>query len=185
MKKVVASILCAVMIVTLLAVSPAPVAAASETSSFSATGASVNYIARAWYVSGTLYGTISASLHASWYACPNLVIGAGLEECGCSIPQWSNWLQMEAYGLAIPDVTGGVSFNQYTGGADDFAIRLRMVLQVPPNIRDWNGDADARCYTWEKDDPSLTPDTEAETICINYAQGWNLLYLLANFMGPY
>jgi hypothetical protein len=184
MKRVIAVLMCMAMIVTLLAVSVAPVAASTVTKtnlSFSFYGGSVQYTLQA---GGSVWGYIYATLKASWWASPKLLIGVGMAYYGCSMSQWWRTSEIDAYGLAAPTVSGNVYNSMGTSGTDGWAVCLRLLGQ---EVFRWWGvipigwSAAARC--WQYNGASMTEDTTTEARLVSLAQATVLTELLAHFMG--
>lgn len=181
MKRTIAVIVCAAVIITLLAVSSVPAAAASETNSFSVTGATVDYTAIAWYSSGKIRGYVYAHVETRWYSSAGVTIGAGVRWDGYTFASDTALLETSgAWGSDSDTVSIWASYS--LGSPMDVALRIVVLSQTIFSIP---LDADARCWTWEYNDPSLTRDTVAETTWTNYAIASGLTMLLANFMGPY
>lgn len=180
MKRAIAVMMCAVMTVTLLAVSAVPVSAASytKTGSFSVTGATVNYIAKAGpHASKTNYiwGYVDATLNAAVYACPVLVIGAGVRYQQYPIAKSTK--EIDAYGIADPIESGNVYCEKDTVGQPGWDVILRMVLKVSITFS-----GKARCFKWAPGQTQLYTDSAAETIWTNYAKSWAIVDILANFL---
>lgn len=180
MKKAMAAVMCAAMILTALVVSPTPVAASGyEADSLEITGAEVDYIAMAGYSGGDIYGYISASLKSSFWSSASLIIGAGVRFTGYTFVKDTAYLECSgAWGSDSDSV-----WQEATYGGSEMDIGLRVVL-LAKILGVWPV-AGARCWTWQYNDSSLTRDTAAETTWKNYAKSFGIVMALANFMGPY
>jgi len=155
-------------------------------SSFSASGATVDYIAHAGphqAYPGYIWGYVYTTLHAAWYCNPDLIIGAGVRYQG--YPIITSTKHLAAAGLANPTVYGNRYAEYYTAYQPGWDVILRMVLKVPPHLFDWNGDGKARCLKWSPGQANLSTDYVAQTTWTNYAKSMAWVELLLNFMYMY
>jgi len=200
MKRAIAVIMCAVMIITLLAVSTVPVAAFSPSSaykydSFTVSGATVTYLVRGYVdSSGYLYGNTAASLQSDFWTTATLHIGAGVSwnsPAGWIAPaQMLGKKDLHARNSLVSDQVYSPYKQNKTYNDRNFAAYDRLLLETylwPLNVssRGW----DSRCYTWKYGDSQMTRDPNAEYDLKNYAQSVSfikmleVLYTLSHFFG--
>lgn len=189
MKRMMATVICAAMIITLLAISPTPVAAASESDTLYITGASVDYTAIAYNAGGSFpyRGYLYAHLKtAHWWYSADCIIGVAVRwHLGSWIykipgPGASDFEYLHCGGAPQSDsdtvsAKGGIPLPEYTQD-----IALRLVIRSK-----WMGyfprDSDALCWTWQMNDSTLTTDSYAEYWYRKYASSWNLIEFMSYF----
>jgi hypothetical protein len=117
MKRAIGVIMCAVIVVTLLAVSTTPLAAGSSaqlTGSFSKSGGTVNYLVKAWRDgSGYLQGLTSATLKSDFWTSSTLRIAAGVAVT-VDDPE-----RPDAWWYTFPAYCGQKSLNVWNGQKTD------------------------------------------------------------------
>jgi hypothetical protein len=184
MKRAIAVVICAAMIVVLLPVSTAPVGAVWKEGSFSIIGARVDYQASASYTwQGKYMGYVSAELNASWYSCPSLVMAAGVRYLGFTWPAYNTVSSLETCGLVQPSVWGNALYSLETPIQSGWDVSLRIVVRSGWGA--FNFWAGARCWTWEPYDADLTRDYAKEDDLVAIALVFSLAELGSLLMGPY
>jgi hypothetical protein len=183
MKRLIAVLMCMVVIGTLLAVSRTPVAAASatpQTGTLTVTGGRADYLVQAgWSTSTQYWGSISVTLTASYWTTPTVTIGAGVDWNVAGT--W--WMDIDMHNSAqiscsaLPGrpnpVKLGVYYSNKSGITypSEWRVDLRIVLEGLLNT------VSAQCWTYQLG-ASLTTDTQIAAELKSKAQALGLLDLL-------